>query len=325
MTTTLTPASGTTPSPTVGADPWVHLVWRALGTEVLVTVLAASVSDADLIADLAPPILERLEARWSRFRPDSELSRLNRAAGTPVMVSDETFDAVARAVEAWRATHGGFDPTVLPSLLALGYDRDFRSVAADGAAVNAPGPTTGCAGIALDPLVHAVTLPTGTTLDLGGIGKGLSADRLASELLKAGAIGVCADLGGDVRVSGTGPRAGAWPVTVDDPLATGATGSLSIRDGAVATSTHLRRSWRRGGRTVHHLVDPRTGEPAAAGLASVTVVAGTTWWAEVLAKAAYIAGPDAGADLIAEAGVTGLFVHDDGQVTELPGLEAFRP
>jgi thiamine biosynthesis lipoprotein len=303
----------------------VHVVWRALGTAVRVSVLAASAPEADRIADLAPPILERLEARWSRFRPESELCRLNRAAGTPVMVSDETFDAVGRAIEAWRATHGCFDPTVLPALLALGYDRDFQSVASDGAAVRATGPTTGCAEITLDPLVRAIVLPHGTTLDLGGIGKGLAADRLAADLLAAGALGVCADLGGDVRVSGTGPRAGAWPVTVDDPLTTGATGALVIRDGGVATSTHLRRSWRRGGRTVHHLVDPRTGEPADSGLASVTVVAGTTWWAEVIAKAAYIAGADAGADLVTAAGLTGLLVHDDGHVTDLPGLEAFRP
>jgi thiamine biosynthesis lipoprotein len=114
-------------------------------------------------------------------------------------------------------------------------------------------------------------------------------------------------------------------VTVEDPLGTGATGAVSIREGAVATSTHARRSWRRGGRSLHHLIDPRTGDPATAGLASVTVVAGTTAWAEVLAKAAYVAGPSAGADLVADAGATGLFVHDDGRVTELAGLAAFRP
>jgi FAD:protein FMN transferase len=278
-----------------------------------------------VIADLAPPLLERLEARWSRFRPESELCRLNAGGGVPVMVSDDTYDAVAHAVEAWRATRGHFDPTVLPSLLALGYDRDFRSVAPDGPAIEPVAPQGSCARIVLDPLVHAVTLPPGTSLDLGGIGKGLAADRLVQALLAAGAIGVCVDLGGDLRVAGDGPSDGAWPVRIENPLDTGATGSLVLREGAVATSTCLRRSWRRGGRVLHHLVDPRTGDSANTGLASVVVIAGTTWWAEVLAKAAFVAGPTAGAALIGEAGVTGLFVDDDGHVTELPGLDAFRP
>ncbi len=252
------------------------------------------------------------------------MRRLNDTAGVPVVLSDETYDAIVHAVEAWRVTGGRFDPTVLPSLLALGYDRDFRSIAADGPEV-VVAPSGGCSDIVLDPLVRAVTLPIGVALDLGGIGKGLAADRLVATLMAAGAIGVCVDLGGDVHVSGVGPSAGSWPISIEDPLETGATGSLMIRDGAIATSTRLLRAWRRGGRIVHHLVDPQTGDSADTGLASVTVVAGSTWWAEVLAKAAFIAGPDIGAELLATAGVTGLLVHDNGHVAELPGLDAFRP
>jgi len=302
----------------------VHTTFRALGTRVRVTVLAASESEADGLVDLAGPMLEHLESRWSRFRPGSELSRLNAAGGAPVMLSDDTFDAVAHALEAWRATDGRFDPTVLPSLIALGYDRDFRSVLPDGPApaVVVPG---GCADIVIDPIVRCVTLPVDVSLDLGGIGKGLAADRLAATLLEGGAVGVCVDLGGDVHVAGVGPLGGPWPILIQDPLGTGATGALAIREGAVATSTRLVRAWVRGGRRVHHIVDPRTGDCAETGLTSVTVVSGSTWWAEVLAKAAFVAGPTAGAALLAAAGVTGLFVHDDGRVTELPGLAAFRP
>ncbi len=173
--------------------------------------------------------------------------------------------------------------------------------------------------------MRSITLPADVALDLGGIGKGLAADRLAAALMDAGAVGVCVDLGGDVHVAGSGPLGGPWSIVVKDPFGTGTTGALSIRDGAVATSTRLVRSWRRGGRRVHHLVDPRTGDCAETGLASVTVVAGSTGWAEVLAKAAFIAGAADGATLLAEAGVTGLFVHDDGRVTDLPGLDPFRP
>jgi thiamine biosynthesis lipoprotein len=114
-------------------------------------------------------------------------------------------------------------------------------------------------------------------------------------------------------------------VEVDDPLATGATGALAIGTGAIATSTRLRRAWTRAGEPVHHLIDPRTGLPAVSGVASVTVLAGEAWRAEVLAKAAFIAGPDDGATLVTAAHATGLLVLDDGTVRELDGLAAYRP
>jgi thiamine biosynthesis lipoprotein len=113
-------------------------------------------------------------------------------------------------------------------------------------------------------------------------------------------------------------------VEVDDPLATGRTGLLTLASGAVATSTRLRRTWTRDGASRHHLIDPRTGAPAESGLASVTVIAGEAWRAEVLAKAAFVGGIEA-ATLVTEAGATGLLVTDDGDVVELPGLDAFRP
>jgi thiamine biosynthesis lipoprotein len=113
-------------------------------------------------------------------------------------------------------------------------------------------------------------------------------------------------------------------VAVDDPLATGTTGMLALTGGAIATSTRLKRAWQRDGRTLHHLIDPRTGRPATSGLASVTVVSGEAWRAEVLAKAAFIAGPTDGGPVVVEAGATGLLVFDDGRVVELAGLARFR-
>ena len=103
------------------------------------------------------------------------------------------------------------------------------------------------------------------------------------------------NLGGDLRARGDAPPPHGWVVDVDDPLATGRTGLLALAEGAIATSTKLRRAWARGDRTLHHLIDPRTGAPAESGLASVTVVAGEAWRAEVLAKAAFVAGRDDGA------------------------------
>ncbi len=278
------------------------------------------------LPDLARERLWLLESRWSRFDAGSELSRLNVANGAVVTISHETFDVVALAVGSWRTTHGWFDPTVLDALEQAGYDRDFTAIDRDGAGDPhdvEPGSSAGCADIELLPLVPAVRLPLGVRIDLGGIGKGRAADLLAEELIAAGAEGVCVNLGGDVRVTGTPPVAPDWQVDLDETLAAGR--SFRLAEGAVATSTRLRRAWNRAGSPRHHLLDPSSGQPAWTGLASVTVLAASTATAEVLAKAAFVAGPRAGAELLEGQGVTGMFVHDDGSVEELPGLEYFLP
>ena len=301
-----------------------------MGTDVEVLAVGADDSVMAQLGALAAGALEAREAKWSRFRATSELCRLNGAAGAPVVVSPDTFALIERAVDAWRDTGGRYDPTVLAALEAAGYDRDFDTVTRTGATVSGAHPAVpGCADVELDRLISAVRLPRGVTLDLGGIGKGDAADGVSDELLGAGlrgVRGVLVNLGGDLRARGEAPAPHGWVVDVDDPLATGRTGLLAFGEGAIATSTKLRRAWDGGGgRVLHHLIDPRTGEPAESGLASVTVVAGEAWRAEVLAKAAFVAGADDGGALVGRAGATGLLVTDDGDVVELPGLAAFRP
>lgn len=298
--------------------------FRAMGSDAHLVLVDA---DPRLLED-AREHLELLEARWSRFRASSELSALNARPGRPVVVSEDTCALIARAVGAWHATRGRFDPTILPALRVAGCDRDFATVVVDddgaiATAPRAPMPALGCAGIVVDAPARAVTLPDGVTLDLGGIGMGYAADLLAASLLRAGARGACVNLGGDLRVAGKPPEGDAWTVEVDDPFRRG-TGSIDVVSGAVATSSRLRRAWRRRGRDEHHRVEPATGRPARTGLASVTVVAVEAWWAEVLAKAAFVAGPIEGARVVTGAGATGLFVYDDGRVEDLPGLDAFR-
>jgi thiamine biosynthesis lipoprotein len=301
-----------------------------MGTDVEVLAVGADDEAMAVLGARAIDALEAREARWSRFRPSSELCRLNDAAGAPVVVSRSTFGLIARAVEAWRETEGRYDPTVLAALEAAGYDRDFDAVPRDSDDTAALGTTTvpGCGDIELDDLVSAVRLPPGVALDLGGIGKGAAADEVSAELLDAavaGVRGVLVNLGGDLRARGNALEPHGWVVDVDAPLATGATGLLAFAEGAIATSTKLRRAWTRGDRALHHLIDPRTGAPAESGLASVTVVAGEAWRAEVLAKAAFVAGADEGRALVEGAGATGLFVTDAGDVVELAGLGRFRP
>ena len=219
---------------------------RPAGRQVAACRVPAMGTQVDLLAVDAPSgalaaargRLADLEARWSRFRPDSELSTLNRAAGRPVAVSPETLTLLALAVLGWQATGGRFDPTVLDALEAAGYDRSFDQLptarhGADGARP-APGPAPGLAGIRIDANAGTVTLPPGIHLDPGGIAKGYAADLLCADLRAAGAA-VCVNVGGDLRVSGTAPQGGPWAVAVPHPHG-GQAATLQLTDGAAATS-----------------------------------------------------------------------------------------
>jgi thiamine biosynthesis lipoprotein len=241
-----------------------------------------------------------------------------------VLVAPRTFELIEHAVTMWRRTDGACDPTVAPSVLAAGYDRDFGAVDADGPALSAPdvGPAPGCGAIVLDPIVRTVRLPPGVTLDLGGVAKGFAADLVADELTRAGALGVCVNLGGDLRVVGAPPRSEAWVVEVEEaddrPV-------LAIAEGGIATTSRRRRTWRRGDREYHHVVDPRTGRPADVPWLAATVVAGRARDAEALAKAAFLAPDVASANaVLGRNGATGLLVDRDGQSVGLDGIEPFR-
>jgi thiamine biosynthesis lipoprotein len=295
-------------------------VFAAMGSHAHLVV----VGDAALLRVGVERVAE-LERRWSRFLPDSEVSALNARAGSgaPVAVSADTFLLVSRAVEAWALTGGLYDPTVLPALRAAGYDRTFTDPACGvhRAGVPAPSavPAPGPGGIELEPALRTVRLPAGVALDPGGLGKGLAADLVAAELLAAGARGACVNLGGDVRVAGRAPTPHGWLLGVDDPLADARVVPVRLGDEAVVTSTRRVRRWRRGDREMHHLIDPRTGAPAASPLHTVSVVAGQAWWAEVLAKAALVGGPVVGPALLRRAGVAALVAADTGSVLELGG------
>jgi thiamine biosynthesis lipoprotein len=266
--------------------------------------------------------LAELEQRWSRFLPGSETSALNHAGGRPVAVSPETLTLVALAVVGWQVSGGRFDPTVLDTLERGGYDRSFEHLSA-GAPLPQDGwpiPAPGLAGIVLDHQAGTVTLPAGSRFDPGGIAKGYAADLLCAQLLADGATGVCVNIGGDLRVRGVSPHGGPWIVAVPHPRG-GTAATLELPEGAVATSSPLRRAWGAADRPLHHLIDPRTGQPANTGILQVTVVADEAWWAEVLTKTAYLTGlPDA-LELVAGLGAHALAVDQDGRLQVTAGLE----
>jgi FAD:protein FMN transferase len=265
--------------------------FRAMGTAIELLVEA---DGAHAQLDAAEAEFERLEQVMSRFRANSELSSLNRD-GALDDASADLVDVVALALEARAETQGRFDPTVHDALVAAGYDRTFVDVAADGAAAG----RAACGGrVEIDG--RRIALAPGVRLDLGGIGKGYAAERAAELLAVAGPCLV--DAGGDVAVRGT-PASGVWPVAVDGGP------TLGLERGGLATSGRDRRRWRRGGREVHHLIDPSTGRPAASEVLRVTAVAGDAVAAEVLAKVLFLGGVGEAARRRA----TAIFVFADGR------------
>jgi len=249
----------------------------AMGTAVELLLDAKLSAGGRLAFDQAEREFERLEAILSRFRPDSELSALNRSG---CLEAGPDLVAVTRlALAAREQTGGRFDPTVHDAVLAAGYDRTFDEIAPDGE-LRAPRP---CGG-EIRVTGRTIELEPGFRLDLGGIAKGYAVDRACTILSAAGPCLVNA--GGDLVGHGR-----LWPVGVE--TADGQI-TLGLEDGAIATSGRDRRHWRRGGTEVHHLIDPATGAPAAGDLVRVTVVAPTAVQAETLAKAVFLGAPAEG-------------------------------
>jgi FAD:protein FMN transferase len=282
--------------------------FRAMGSDAEVIVVGGPPG----LVDQALARLDQLESRWSRFRPDSEITQLNRQAGRPLVVSADTVLLVERAVAAWRFSGGAFDPTVLGPVIRSGYNRSFERLGPHPVAGHSP-LGLGAADIAVDG--RSVQLPHGTGFDPGGIGKGLAADLVASEVTAAGADGVCINLGGDLRVTGSAPEGGPWTVAVEHPWLREPLALIGLHAGGVATSTTLRRRWQVDGHTRHHLIDPRSGQPSESDLDLASVVASEAWIAEALTKSVLLRGSAHAFDVIDGTGAEALAVDGSGQIT----------
>ncbi|WP_433172389.1 FAD:protein FMN transferase [Actinoallomurus sp. CA-150999] len=236
--------------------------------------------------------LTAMGAACDRFRADSELSRLNAAAGRPVRVSALFARTLKRALEVAEATDGVVDPTVGAALVAAGYDRDIAEVDRGG-----PAPrlvrrrVAGWRTVRLDGQV--VRLPRGVRLDLGATAKALAADQAAARAFADTGCGVLISLGGDIAVSGPPPD-GGWRIRVtDDHRDDGSVASgqdVVITTGGLATSSVTVRCWRRGDQRLHHIIDPATGVPAASCWRTASVAAASCVEANAAATAALVKG-----------------------------------
>lgn len=291
----------------------------ALGTTAVLCVAESeglSAAHAELDREL-----EQLDAACSRFRDDSELSRLNAAAGTgPVPVGPLLLEAVSAALDVAAATDGLVDPTVGCTLRLAGYDRRFVEVKLrDGRSFSASfAPVPGWEGVELDGAASTVTLAAGVELDLGATAKALGADRAARAAARAAGTGVLVSLGGDISIAGPAPD-GGWPVLIAEDHAApldGPGAKIALMAGGLATSGTAIRRWQAGEATLHHIVDPRTGRPAETPWRTASVCGASCVHANAASTAAIVLGEDAPGWLEAR-GLPARLVRETGHVVHI--------
>jgi thiamine biosynthesis lipoprotein len=240
-------------------------------------------------------------------------------------VSPLLATAIGVALDAAELTGGDVDPTVGTAMREVGYDRDFAELELVAGSVSiVEHPVPGWRQIGLDRTSGAVAVPAGIQLDLGATAKALAADRAASRLAVALAgRGALVSLGGDIAVAGLAP-AGGWSIRVQDitggvdDAPPGPTQLVSLSAGGLATSSTTARRWVRGGRVMHHILDPRNGVPVVSPWRTVTVAAPTCLVANVASTASIVRGQPA-LDWLRRRGLAARFVDDAGNVTILPG------
>jgi thiamine biosynthesis lipoprotein ApbE len=301
--------------------------WRAIGTTVHLIVAEPGALEPAchmLRADLAA-----VDAACSRFRADSEIVALDRVPQWrgrtgPVKVSPLLAEVLGVALRAARATDGDVDPTVGGAMSAVGYDRDFGLVQRDGPPVTLTvRRVPGWREVKLDEQARLLSLPAGVRLDLGATAKAWAADRAAERIAAELGCGVLVNLGGDIAVAGQGPADG-WRIRVQDVTGrpedapAGPAAVVAIHSGGLATSSTAARRWKRGGDVLHHILDPRSGLPAAPVWRTVSVAAATCADANVASTAAIIRAEAAPAWL-AGLGLAARLVAESGAVRTLGG------
>lgn len=254
--------------------------------------------------------IDVIDRTCNRFRADSEISRLNAADGD-VIVSEDLARALVAARRASELTGGLCDPTVLSSLEALGYDRDYDTLGhLDDTAVSLQ-PSPGFASLKFDEAARVVRKSAACRVDLGASAKALVTDLVVSDVAPTG--GVILEIGGDVSARGRG-HDGPWVIGVASTLAiTGLEPRITLENGAVATSSNDVRTWRRGDQVIGHIIDPRTGASAVSPFAAATVIDADCVSANAFATGALLWGEDA-AWHIAQAGRSARLVRHDGSV-----------
>jgi thiamine biosynthesis lipoprotein len=291
----------------------------AMGSRATVTLVGGS----EALLDGAIDLLAQCEAAWSRFDSSSDVSRLNWAEGEGVAVDPLTLVLLERMAEGSQLTAGDFDPTLLPDLLAAGYTSSAvnpeRTTTLPSSAV-APGNLAGIRTVG-----STVTMPIGTTVDAGGIGKGLAADLVCEYVLAQGGWGVMAEIGGDIVVDGEAPDGVAWRLGVEDPHDLAQHSSIvRLPRGALVTSSQRKKRFATAAGTAHHLINPRTHTSAATTVQTVSVIATSGARAETLTKPGFVRPPSEYLAWLPTVGAAGLVIDESGAVTVSENWENYE-
>jgi thiamine biosynthesis lipoprotein len=262
---------------------------------------------------------EAAEQALSKFRATSDLTRLNATAGRaamPVRDDRRLERALIAADRAWRLTGGFFDPRILEDMERIGeHGATVPSRPSTDPASSPDASSPRVVRRSADGAVICIDRP----IDLGGIGKGLALRWAATILRRRGVHAYLLDAGGDLIADVPGPDGGPWLVGIEDPTGgPDAMAAITLRAGAVATSSIRRRRWQQGDRTVHHLLDPRTGEPADGGLLAVTVAATDPAWAEVWSKTLFVLGRREIATAARHRSLAAWWIAEDGSLEMTP-------
>lgn len=296
-----------------GREPYTKETF-VMGTKAWVTIAGMSDADAERAAAAAFREMYRIESVMSTWRPRSEISRLNEAAGGAVFpLSNELFALIDSSLAYSRATEGAFDVTVRPLVLLWGFQGGATRLPSDDDIARERG-LVGYGRIALDAAGKTAVLPPGTQIDLAGIAKGYAVDRCVAVLDSLGVTAALVNLGGNIYAMGAPAGARGWTVGIRDPKGGLETvGTLTLRDEAVATSGNYENFVEIDGRMYGHIIDPRTGRPAE-GVLSVTVVAPTGLATDALSTGLFVLGPERGR-VAAEAlgAVAALYALPDGK------------
>lgn len=294
----------------------------ASGVEATIVAEPVMFAADRLLWDEALALMNHFEQRWSRFLIDSDVSRLNRSDGRPVVVDPSTTTLLTTMLDGWHRTGAQFDPTVLPVLVRAGYSSSIDDPSRI-TILPVIDPTASMLDIVIDGCT--VTFPAGLTIDPGGIGKGLAADLTVDRLLAMGAAGALVSIGGDMSMRGISPTApDGWTVAVEGPDGDTLC-ALSVEAGGVATSSTRSRRWRQGDREHHHAIDPRHAAPSLTDLASVTVIDRSGWLAEVQATAALLTGSATVIHELEQRDLSGIAITSSGQVLATGDLAAHLP
>jgi len=271
-----------------------RLPFRTMGCEMLAILDYDSESAPDILKDV-PDWFEEWEQSLSRFRLNSELSRVNRTFDQPIQVSQTFWDVFQSAQWAYEFSDGLVSPTLLDAVIDAGYDRPFDDLNLYQTDSSAPAlfKTHPLSMVMTDPAARTITLPQGLRLDFGGIAKGWAAQQTVERLQEYGPC--LMNSGGDIAISGSRLDASPWPIGVSNPFETGTDLEvLHLKRSGVASSGKDRRHWNQNGVFRHHIIDPFTGLPAETNLLRVTVVAPSVMEAEAAAKTAFILGLEKG-------------------------------